>query len=484
MNVFALKVILIRLLLSLIETPTTSPDILSLSDRREVFVDHFLIDKLQNAVIKMHTPRDEGVVLYFDKPWEGAFSGYGTVILDRGVYRLYYRGVPVPGADGNDNEVTCYAESSDGIHWVKPDIGLYNVDGSPANNIVLKHVGPVTHNFSPFVDVNPLADPSQRYKALGGTEKSGLVAYVSSDGIHWKKMQEDPVFTEGMFDSQNTAFWSVAEQQYVCYFRTWTGDGYSGFRTISRTTSRDFIHWSTPSKMSFGDTPYEHLYTHQTSSYYRAPHIYVAIGARFMPNREVVSPEAAAKLQVDPNYYKDCSDAYFMTSRGGNTYERTFMESFVRPGIGLGNWVSRSNYPALNVVQTSDTEMSFYINEDYAQPTACLTRYSLRIDGFSSLSAGYNGGTVITKPFTFTGNELEINYSTSAAGEVRVEVLDEQGNSLPGFGANDVDPIIGNEIGRVVSWKGKTGLLGLSGRSVRLRIYLKDADLYSIKFNR
>ena len=98
--------------------------------------------------------------------------------------------------------------------------------------------------------------------------------------------------------------------------------------------------------------PPEHLYTHQTSPYFRAPHIYVAIGARFMPRRQILTDEQAKELNVDPDYFKDCSDAIFMTTRGGDVYDRTFMEAFIRPGIGFDNWVSRSNYPALNVVQT------------------------------------------------------------------------------------------------------------------------------------
>jgi len=311
-----------------------------------------------------------------------------------------------------------------------------------------------------------------------------LIAFVSPDGIHWEKLQEEPVFSEGVFDSQNVAFWSESEQKYVCYFRTWSGGGFDGFRSVSRTTSDDFIHWSAPEEMTFGDTPHEHLYTQQTSPYYRAPHIYVAIGARFMPGRQVLTNEQAEALNVNPKYFKDCSDAFFMTSRGGNNYDRTFMESFIRPGIGLENWVSRSNYPALNVVQTGPTEMSVYVNENYAQPSAHLKRYSLRIDGFASLAAGYDGGEILTKPFIFEGGELEINYSTSAAGAIRMEIQDEDRNPIPGYTIEDCQEIIGNEISRIVSWGGKTDVNNLLGKPVRLRIFLKDADLYSFKFNK
>jgi hypothetical protein len=455
---------------------------IQLGNKREIFVDHYLIDKLEGTRIIKHIPFDEGPVLYFDKPWEGSFSGYVTIIKDGDLFRAYYRGVGNVGHDGSNDETTCYAESKDGINWVKPVLRLFERNGSSENNIILANAAPVTHNFSPFLDTNPDAKPEQKYKALGGTEKSGLVAYASPDGIHWKRMQDKAVYNKGVFDSQNVSFWSQSEKCYLCYFRTWTGGGYKGFRSVSRATSTDFINWSEPSPMTFGDTPFEHLYTQQTSPYFRAPHIYVAIGGRFMPNRQVLTEDQAKKLNVNPGYFKDCSDAYFMTSRGGNIYNRTFMETFIRPGIGLDNWVSRSNYPALNVVQTSPEEMSVYVNQDYAQPTAHLHRYSLRIDGFTSITASYSGGEVITRPFTFSGKELEINYSTSAAGEIRFEIQDENGKPIPGYTMEDSQTIIGNEIERLVLWNGKGDLKELNSKAIRLRIYMKDADLYSIRF--
>ncbi len=456
--------------------------VMDIGSRRELFVDRHMLERLENVSLALHYPRNEGEVLAFDKPWEGAFCAYGTIIKDGAVFRMYYRGVPVAGKDGNSNEVTCYAESTDGINWSKPELGLYEIGGSRANNVILANAAPITHNFSPFLDTNPGAPAGERYKAIGGTDRSGLVAYVSPDGIRWKKIQEEAVFKKGVFDSQNVAFWSESEQRYVCYFRTWSEGGYKGFRSVSRTTSKDFRNWTDPVPMTFGDTPLEHLYTQQTAPYFRAPHIYVAIGARFMPNRQVVSDDQAAALKVNPKYYKDCSDAVLMTSRGDHVYDRTFMESYIRPGIGLRNWVSRSNYPVLNVVQTGPEEMSVYVNEDYAQPTAHIKRYSMRLDGFSSLRADYKGGEVITKPFTFSGKELEINYATSAAGSIRVEILDQAGKPLEGYALDNCQEIIGNEIRRAVSWNGKSDVSALAGKVVRLRISMKDSDLYSFRF--
>lgn len=459
---------------------------LKIADNRELFVDRYLIEKLNNITQELHTPVNEGTVLKFDNPWEGNFSGYSTIIKDGTQYKLYYRGIREAGKDGNSNEVTCYAESSDGINFTKPSLGIYSIDGTTDNNVILANAAPATHNFSPFLDSNPDAKASERFKALGGVDKTGLFAFVSADGIHWKKIRDSAVFKTGVFDSQNVAFWSESEQQYVCYFRTWSDGGftqYKGFRSVSRTTSKDFIHWTAPVKMTFGDTPLDHLYTNQTSPYFRAPHIYLSVCARFMPKRQVLTEEQAKALNVNPNYFKDCSDAVFMSTRGGSVYDRTFMQSFIRPDIGLENWVSRSNYPVLNVVQTSPTEISVYVNESYAQPTAHIKRYSLRLDGFASLQAGFKEGDIITRPFVFKGKELEINYATSAAGFVRVEILDAKGKSIPGYTFNDCREIIGNEIKRIVSWNGKEDVSALEGKPVKLRIYMKDADLYALKFN-
>ena len=457
-------------------------EIINIGSRLELFIDYFLIDSLHKTRLKIHEPVDKGIVLKFDQAWEGPFSGYCTVIDNGEKLQLYYRGLASSGKDGRKEESTCYAESIDGINWIKPKLGQYEKFGTNQNNIVLADAAPVTHNFSPFLDAKKDVKPDHKYKALGGTEKSGLIAYVSSDGINWEKLQTDSVFSKGKFDSQNVSFWSEQEQLYVCYFRSWSKVGYNGFRSVSRTTSQDFINWSEPVEMDFGETEREHLYTNQTAPYFRAPHIYIALAARFMPQRQVLTDEQAKQLNVNPKYFKDCSDAVLMTSRGGNKYDRIFMEGFIRPGIGLQNWVSRSNYPALNVINTGSAEMSIYVNQDYAQPTAHLRRYSLRLDGFASLNAPYSGGEMITKPFYFSGDALSLNFSTSAAGFIKVEVLNIDGKPIKGFEIENSNELIGNEIEKIVSWKWNPNLHKLSSQPIRLRFIMKDADLFSIRF--
>ncbi|WP_236696660.1 hypothetical protein [Rhodopirellula islandica] len=462
---------------------------IEIGNRRELFVDHLLIDQLENVRLVLNRPRDEGVALRFDKPWEGPFCGYCTVIQDGDLYRLYYRGSPKAGADGNPGETYCYAESQDGIRWVKPELNLYEFQGSTKNNIVLADAAPVTHNFSPMLDTRPDVPAQERFKAIGGTMTSGLIAMVSADGIHWEKMQDEPVISsemvpyDYMFDSQNVVFWSASEQRYLCYFRVFE----SGIRRICRSTSDDFVNWSAPTLMEYrhhgGKAPMEHLYTNQTHPYFRAPHLYVAVAARFMPGRQVLSESQAEAINVAPRYFKDTSDAILMTSRGGSVYDRTFLGGFIRPGIGAENWVSRTNYPALNIVPTGSEEMSVYLNQDYAQPTSHLHRYSMRLDGFTSAQAPFRGGELLTKPLTFSGNELSINFGTSAAGGVRVEIQDAVGQPVPGFTFSESVEQIGNEIDRVVRWDHGSDVASLSGKPIRLRFVIKDADLYSFRFN-
>lgn len=454
----------------------------NLGSRLELFVDSFLIESMQNCRLVMHKPVDEGPVIFFNKSWEGVFSGYTTIIKDTSLYRMYYRGIPSAGSDGSNAEVTCYAESADGINWTKPGLGLFEIKGSRNNNIILADAAPVTHNFSPFLDSNPSRTDKYRFKAFGGLNE-GLIPYGSVDGIHWERIHDQPVVKGGQFDSQNVCFWSSHENLYVCYFRVWINSGGKQIRSVARSTSGDFMNWTSPVVMDFGATKPEELYTNQTSPYFRAPHIYVSIAARFFPGKQIITDSQAKRLNVNPSYYHDCSDAVLMTSRGGNSYQRTFMEGFLRPGIGLENWVSRTNYPALNVVPTSAKEMSFYVNQDYAQPGTHLHRYSLRIDGFTSLQAGYMPGEIITRPFTFSGKSLLINFSTSAAGHILFEITDEKNQVIEGYSFSDCIPLIGNEIERHVEWKRPGGSIdGLEGKQIRLRIRLRDADLFSIKF--
>ncbi|MSU23278.1 MAG: hypothetical protein EXS32_05570 [Opitutus sp.] len=463
---------------------SAAPAVVDLGGRRELFVDDFLVERMNGAEWRLHAPIDRGPALKpGDVPWEDTNTGYGTVIKDGGTYRLYYR-----GNASMTNGRYCYAESPDGVVWTKPNLGLHEFAGSKANNIILAgRAG--SHSFSPFLDANPAASPDQRYKALGllrtaDDKRWELLAFVSADGIRWRLLREQPVMTEGAFDSQNVSFWSVAEKKYVCYYRTKSG-GATGLRQISRATSDDFVRWGKGETMAYrrlGETaPMEQMYINQTHPYFRAPHLYIATAARFMQGRRAVSEEDAATF--GKANFADCSDAVLMSTRGDQFYDRTFLEGWVRPGPGFENWSTRSNYPLLGIVPTGPNEMSLFVTKEYALPSVHIRRYTLRLDGFASVHAPYAGGEMITKPLTLSGGRLVLNYATSAAGSVRVELQTAAGNPISGFSLADCPEIIGDRIEHIVRWKGGADLSAWAGQPIRLRFAMKDADLYSIRFS-
>ncbi|MEO2045461.1 MAG: hypothetical protein ABGX16_02680 [Pirellulales bacterium] len=128
-----------------------------------------------------------------------------------------------------------------------------------------------------------------------------------------------------------------------------------------------------------------------------------------MPGRRVISATLAETVGGEAKYSDGYYDTVFMSSRGGSVYDRTFMEGFIRPGVGLNNWTSHTNYLAQGIAQSSDEVMSMYVQRNYGQTTHKLQRLPLRTDGFASLNAGYDGGEFVTKPFFFEGSLLTIN---------------------------------------------------------------------------
>lgn len=465
-----IKLYLILLLVTPVAAVAGEP--VAIGSRRELFVDRLLVGELKGTALKLHTPQ---LMPPVSPP--RPHGHYATVLKAEDKFQFYYRGDLDPKVTWkthgiekyHEGEVTLYAESRDAVLWKLPRLGLYELAPFPEGNVVLAHEFLVNHNFTPFIDTKPGVLPDQRYKALGGLayqphqtavrEKrgpGGLNAFVSPDGIHWKKLREEPVVPEDWgkyFDSQNYAFWSDSEQCYVCYFRRFI----KGLRGIARTTSQDFINW-TPFVEMEANLPQEHLYTACTQPYFRAPHIYVALPTRFVDKRG------------------SATDILFMTTRGGNKYDREFTQSFIRPGLGRDGWANRANYAAIGIHQTGEHEMSLFLTGG--------RRYTLRPDGFVSVNAPLTSGEFVTSPFTFTGARLEINYSTSAAGQIRVELQDAAGHPFPGLALADCEPIWGDHVARVVKWQSGQDVSPHAGKPVRLRFAMEDADLFALRFGK
>lgn len=466
------------------------PHVEVLHNRRELFVDRHLIESKHNVEHRLQTPVPMGSVMKFDKPWEGKFSAYVSIVYAEGLFRMYYRGI----AEDNNPlaEMTCYAVSVDGIHWAKPNLGLFEVKGTKNNNVVL--VGSAlqsSHNFAVFYDSREEVPREEKFKAVGGTSSNqtrkhkGLYRYVSPDGVRWKLKDSTALFTGYAMDSQNIPTWLPAEQCYAIYLRTWTGDKpgdaklLKGIRTISRSTSTDFVNWTEPQQMTFGNTPMEDLYINGTQPYFRAPHILVAMPFRFDPNSKVLSDDELKQYGLHPTMWQGVSDGVFMTSRGGTLYDRTFLESFVRPGANGYNWAARSNIPAAGVVQTGHDEMSIYVTRAYGADNVYLERLKLRLDGFASMRAGFAEGYILTKPIILDGSHLNLNFATSSIGYIKVVLTGENGEEIPGFTEREAIKLIGDQIEGNAKWTSGNSIEALKGQKVRIKFVLKDADLYA-----
>jgi hypothetical protein len=128
-------------------------------------------------------------------------------------------------------------------------------------------------------------------------------------------------------------------------------------------------------------------------------------------------------------------------------------------------------------------EYSLFTDERYYMKGGVkLRRFTYRPDGFVSVNAPFRGGEVVTKPLVFSGKHLILNFSTAAAGSLRVEIQDQTGKPIPGFALTDCNEVFGDEIDRVISWKNIRDLSALANQAVRLRVKMKDADLFSLRF--
>lgn len=455
--------------------PVWAAEVIPLGSRRELFVDDHLTASRNDVELKLHKPQARDVALVCDAPWEGNTSGYFTLIQDGGLFRCYYRGTHFDEKlkKGAHEELTCYAESRDGITWTKPKLGLVEFQGSKDNNILFTGAG--CHNFTPFLDTNPACPPESRFKALAGTgdnktrkQKPSLQAWHSADGIRWSRMREQPVIDAGAFDSQNLAFYDSELGAYRAYWRYFTG-GYTdergwkpkGVRAIRTATSRDFFNWQGLTNLAYGtEAPEAQLYTNAVRPYFRAPHLLIGFPTRYEAKHEQVEP-------------------VFMTSRDGVNFRR-WEEPLIPITAPKDRDGNRSNYMTNGLLQLpgSARELSVYATEAYyAGPGSRIRRFTFRMDGFVSASA--TEGELITKPLTFNGTKLCLNLLSR--GETRAELQDETGTPLPGFTLADCTPLKGDFIDHAVAWKGGS-LAPFAGKPVRLRFKLLTADLFALQF--
>jgi hypothetical protein len=460
-------------------------DTIDIACRRELFVDYHLLDRFDGqAGLKLHPPKREEVVFEADGPLENGCSGvYSALVVRDDEYLLYYRGLYPIGEDESDasqQQTANVAVSRDGIHFERPEVGIFDLGDGGRNNVVWQ--GIQAHNLVPFLDTSPACRPDERYKAVGGTGKNNLFALHSPDGLRWRLAQNSPLDIPGAFDSANVSLWDSVIGKYRLFSRFFEeGRG----RAIQSNISDDFIHWSKPLPHQYEEgAPVEQFYTNATVPVPGAEHILLSFPMRYVAERTTPVPDTSA-MDYPGNGQPGMAgmtDAVMMSSRDGVHWLRPFPEAWLRPGLDERNWTHRNTTPAIGILPLRDDEWSMYISEHYGWPNNRLRRLSLRPWGFASVNAGWHGGGVITKSLTFDGSELRINFSTSAVGSIRVELQDAKGDAIPGYALDDMQPVYGDHIDFPVSWKDRANLSGLAGQPVRLYFELRDADLFSIRF--
>ncbi len=402
---------------------------INIGTRLELIVDEHLIERMSGAArLRLHSPTMREVAIVADKPWEGNAGIYWTFFQDGDLYRAYYGGQHY---DPNTKRFVqrsqpflCYAQSRDGIHWTKPELGLVEFKGSKKNNIVLGHrsLGNIqVKSFSPdhisvFKDTNPNCPPQSRYKALARAgSPTSLVAFHSRDGIHFSPFSTKPVITKGAFDSLNLAFWDCTRGEYRVYLREFihgVGGGSHGWRGIKTATSKDFKHWTDPVWLDFPGAPLEHLYTNQIQPYFRAPHLFLGFPMRYHdPGWSEQSKALPGRVQRErraaqnKRFGSGLTDGLFMSSRDGITFKR-WGEAIIRPGLRpKDNWVYGDNCVAWGILETKSSvdgaphELSIYATESNWSGKSCrMRRYTYRTDGFVSVNASLSGGEFTASP--------------------------------------------------------------------------------------
>jgi hypothetical protein len=193
-------------------------------------------------------------------------------------------------------------------------------------------------------------------------------------------------------------------------------------------------------------------------------------------------------MKFSPRYGTTVTNGLFMSSRDGLTF-KLWDEPFIPIGPERSNnWVYGDGYQSMGLIETPADDptaspvLSFYAGEGHWKDSPTLRRYAIRIDGFVSLHGRQNAGEFVTKPLIFSGKSLSLNFSTSAAGSILVELEDINGNLLHGFSFSYCDELFGDTIERTVTWQGNSDVSSLAGKQIRVRMRLSEADLFSLKF--
>lgn len=441
-----------------------STAVINVAHNTQMFIDDYIILSADGLTRTFHQAEKSDVILQDDEIvglWEcnGNYL-YGTVLYDEqaGIFKMWYSANNPDYKGGGDSRsvTTCYAESTDGINWFKPNLGVWEYNGSTDNNIIGSY-----HIAS--VSINENAPANQRYTMITYTHDLHYSQLHSADGITWTKANTTPggdVITA--IQLENGGYFGLMK---------WCGTTRRDFHTITFNTI-DSIETCVMAN-SLADS-LDALNTYRADSYgmglYEKDGTYIGFNWLFsIPGI---------------NYMEGVTESHL-------TFSRDLTEQWQRPTrtaiIPLGENGSIDDgmiYTASNAIEVGD-EVWMYCgvwDGDHVYTKRSCSSYiaKWRMDGFVSMDAG-NSGTLVTKPMTFTGNALKIN-ANALGGSLYAELLDANGNPIAGYTKADCNVITTDSVKHIVTWNGRTDLSQLAGEVVTLKLYAENTEVYSFAF--
>jgi hypothetical protein len=484
---------------------------LDVSDRKQLFIDRRFIAAEHNVTLTMNPPQKLGIVLEKSEPWEVGPGGYFRVVEDGPTFKLYYSSYLTDGGKG-----LCYAESTDGLRWTKPALGLVEVNGSRDNNVIY---GDNAVDATVMLDPHD-PDPSRRFKMFRSLmaddpARAGVYASYSADGLRFTEAGRVlPMWPE----TSIIADWDERVGRYVVFLRVFFRDGQNQ-RRVGRLETDDLLKpWpftpteplrSPPSPENIqqvlatdeaGDGPWCDLYTGGAHIYVEAQDIYLMFPTPFRH----FTPQHQPFFRFEPGNDYGMIETQLAVSRDGVAWSRPDRRPYVPPGLpdewdrwmtmmGVG-MVRRGNHLYQYYWSTGRLHDGGVLRPEYdglVPSRSAIGALRQRLDGFISAdfpygprdSAAGGGGTLTTPPLVFSGTHLRLNVDTGGMGAAFVELRDPAtGAALPGFAAADCEEVGGNFTDAAVRWRGRADLSALAGRPVVMHVAANAAKLYAFQF--
>jgi len=397
-------------------------------------------------------------------PWEKEVGiGHGSVIYDKEVslYKMWYQsGREIPENKRTCWPITghiCYAESEDGIHWNKPDLGIIPFNGNNKNNIVL---APDCYADYPSVIVDEESD-EERYKMLiflgRGVKDRGLWLFTSPDGKKWVNRGKRAIFP---CDDTSCLFKDPVSNKYIIYTKR-----HSPRRIRIYTESNDLISWSKtePFLIPDGEDPWDvHLYFFVPQF---LGELYVGYLGIYHTRPEKDNIDFQLTFSQDGKGWK----------RGGQ--RQTFLPTSNNPEDFDYGCLSIFNYPFC----LEDKIILYYSGSQSKHETNLLGktgigRSILKKDRFvyvESLTVGQVVSNVFTLEYPMI---LYLNAKTEADGYIKTSLLTPEGKKIDDFSSAIYT---GDEIYAQVNWRNKKVISGLPIDKFRISFELKKACLYA-----